>query len=81
MADGGIGSWVVGPERLVGSEPALKDAGEEREGTESHYIYIIYYSVPRAPLDLILLTFFCHLFSLCSSLQTQLGIRCTNVML
>lgn len=31
VANGGIGTWVVGPGRLVGSEPALKDAGEERK--------------------------------------------------
>lgn len=34
VANGGIGTWVVGPERLVGPEPALEDAGEEKEGTD-----------------------------------------------
>lgn len=34
VANGGVGTWVVGPERLVGSEPALEDAGEEKEGTK-----------------------------------------------
>lgn len=32
MANGGIGKWVMCPERLVGPEPALKDAGEEMDG-------------------------------------------------
>ena len=37
VADGGIGSWVVGAERLVGPEPALEDAGEEKTGVNVSY--------------------------------------------
>lgn len=35
VANGGIGTWVAGPGRLVGSEPAFKDAGK---GTENEVI-------------------------------------------
>lgn len=31
MANWGIGKWIGGPERLVGPEPALKDAVEEKQ--------------------------------------------------
>jgi len=34
VANGSVGSWVSGPGGLVGSEPALKDTGGEKEGTE-----------------------------------------------
>lgn len=34
VANGGIGTWVAGPGRLVGSEPALEDAAEGMESED-----------------------------------------------